>query len=80
MDRSQAFRTLAAACMACGIDASRISTHSMRKTFARRVYEASGHDLIRTQRALGHSSPVTTARYLETDSEALDRLILEVAA
>lgn len=80
MDRSQAFRTLVGACLACGIDASRISTHSMRKTFARRVYQASGHDLIRTQRALGHSSPVTTARYLETDADALDRLILDIAA
>lgn len=80
MDRSQAFRTLVTACVVCGIDASRVSTHSMRKCFARRVYEASAHDLIRTQRALGHSSPVTTARYLETDADALDRLILEVAA
>lgn len=80
MDRSQAFRMLVAACLACGIDAARISTHSMRKTFARRVYDASGHDLIRTQRALGHSSPVTTARYLETDADALDRLILDIAA
>lgn len=80
MDRSQAFRMLVTACVACGIDAARISTHSMRKCFARRVYEASGHDLIRTQRALGHSSPVTTARYLETDSAALDRLILDIAA
>lgn len=80
MDRSQAFRTLVNACAACGIDTARISTHSMRKTFARRVYAASGHDLIRTQRALGHSSPMTTARYLETDSAALDRLILDIAA
>lgn len=80
MDRSQAFRTLVNACAACGIDTARISTHSMRKTFARRVYAGSGHDLIRTQRALGHTSPVTTARYLETDSAALDRLILDIAA
>lgn len=80
MDRSQAFRTLVTACVDCGIDAARISTHSMRKCFARRVYETSGHDLIRTQRALGHTSPVTTARYLETDSDALDRLILDIAA
>lgn len=80
MDRSQVFRNLVAACVACGIDSSRISTHSMRKTFARRVYQGSGHDLIRTQRALGHASPVTTARYLETDSAALDRLILDIAA
>lgn len=80
MDRSQVFRNLVAACVACGIDAVRISTHSMRKTFARRVYQASGHDLIRTQRALGHASPITTARYLETDSADLDRLILDIAA
>jgi len=80
MDRSQVFRNLVAACLACGIDSSRISTHSMRKTFARRVYQASGHDLIRTQRALGHASPITTARYLETDTDELDRLILDIAA
>lgn len=40
MHRSQAFRTLVSACDACGIDSTRVSTHSLRKTFARRVYEA----------------------------------------
>lgn len=80
IDRSQAFRILVAAATACGIDATRISTHSLRKTFARRIFEASGRDLIRTQRIIGHANPMTTARYLETDSADLDRLVLNLAA
>lgn len=80
LDRGQAYIALVRACEACGIDALRISTHSLRKTFARRVYEASGRDLIRTQRIIGHTSPITTARYLETDSAELDRLVLGLAA
>ncbi len=80
MHRSQAFRTLVNACEACGIDSTRVSTHSLRKTFARRVYEATGHDLIKTQKLMGHSSVMTTSRYLETDSAELDKLILNIAA
>lgn len=80
MNRSQAFRVLVDACTACGIDTTRISTHSLRKTFVGRCYAASGRDLIKTQRAVGHSSPITTARYLETDSADLDRLVLTLAA
>lgn len=80
MNRSQAFRVLVGACEAVGIDSTRISTHSLRKTFVARIYAASGRDLIKTQRALGHCSPITTARYLETDSADLDRLVLSFAA
>jgi integrase len=80
MDRSAVFRVLAEACRHCGIDTTRISTHSLRKTFVGRIYKASNHDLIATQRIVGHSSPSTTARYLETDSAQLDALMLAVAA
>lgn len=48
-----------------GID-QRVATHSMRKTFARSIYEQSGHDLILTQRALNHSAITTTSQYLES--------------
>ncbi len=78
MHRSQAYRTLVAACEACGIDPTRISTHSMRKRFARLIYDAS--DLITTQKLMGHTSPVTTARYLEADTAKLDALVLNLAA
>lgn len=37
---------------------------------------ASQHDLIRTQRMVGHSSPVVTARYLESTQSELDELVL----
>ena len=80
MDRSAVFRVLTEACRRCGIDTTRISTHSLRKTFVGRIYKASNHDLIATQRIVGHTSPATTARYLETDSAQLDALMLSVAA
>ena len=80
MDRSAVFRVLTEACRHCGIDTTRISTHSLRKTFVGRIYKASNHDLIATQRIVGHISPSTTARYLETDSAQLDALMLAVAA
>ena len=80
MDRSAVFRVLTEACRRCGIDTTRISTHSLRKTFVGRIYKASNHDLFATQRIVGHTSPATTARYLETDSAQLDLLMLAVAA
>jgi len=80
MDRSAVFRVLTEACRRCGIDTTRISTHSLRKTFVGRIYKASNHDLIATQRIVGHTSPATTARYLETDAAQLDLLMLAVAA
>ena len=39
-------------------------THTLRKTFARRVYEQSGNNLALTRCALDHRSIVTTQRYL----------------
>jgi integrase/recombinase XerD len=80
MNRSQAFRVLVQACAACGIDSARISTHTLRKTFAARVHRACGGDVFKTQRMLSHASPVTTARYLECDSAELDRHMLAAAA
>lgn len=80
MNRSQAFRILVASAEECGIDSTRVSTHSGRKTFAARVYSATGKDLIATQRLMGHSSPMTTARYLETSAAHLDSVVLALCA
>lgn len=78
--RAQAHDILKDACLACGIDETRISTHSLRKTFVRAVYDASGHNLIRTQHIVGHSSPVVTAHYLKSTQSELDELILGLSA
>jgi len=72
--RSQAHRIIVGAATAVGVH-DRIATHSMRKAFVKRIYEISGHDLVKTQRIVGHRSPLTTARYLETDQADLDALV-----
>lgn len=76
LSRAQAHRLLKAAVAAAGFAAARLSTHSMRKSFVGAIYAASGHDLIRTQRVIGHRSPLTTAAYLESTQDELDQLVL----
>ena len=67
-----AWRILKTAARRLGLD-ERVATHSMRKSFAKAVYVGSGHNLILTQRALGHRAITTTSRYLEsTDEEVAD--------
>lgn len=58
------------------IDRSRLSTHSMRKTFAHKVHAALGNDILKTQRALGHKSLSNTAKYLSIDEEEVSAAIL----
>lgn len=42
----------------------RVSTHTMRKTFATKIFEALGRDLRKTQIALGHVAISSTIHYL----------------
>ena len=44
--------------------------HTLRHRFATQLY-GSGNDLLRTQRALGHSSPATTQRYVALPDDVL---------
>lgn len=54
----------------------KVATHSMRKTFADRAYEALGHDIFRTQKALGHRNINSTAQYLSFREADIDAAIL----
>ncbi len=69
ISQSQAYRILKDLCRECAIDATRISTHSPRKSVVRAIYDVSGHDLVRTQRIVQHASPLTAARYLESKAK-----------
>jgi integrase/recombinase XerD len=80
LHRAQAHRILVGITQACGFDATRISTHALRKTFVARAWRATGRDLIKVQRIVGHRSPLTTAKYLETDQDELDQLVRQFAA
>lgn len=53
-------------------------THTMRKTFARLIFSALGHDLVRTSYAMRHASVATTLKYLSFREEEVDRSILSI--
>lgn len=58
-------------------DPQGLSTHALRKTFASRIYEDSGHDLLCVREALGHSSVAVTQLYLPVNRGKVDALILK---
>lgn len=64
-------RALETARKEAGID-RRVSSHAMRKTFAKRVFELSKGDLHVCQKALGHTQITSTMQYLEVDQDKLD--------
>jgi hypothetical protein len=67
-------RNIKVLCASVGI-VGRIGTHSMRKTYAKLLYKASGNDLQAVQTALGHKNISTTIRYLEIESTRVDELM-----
>jgi integrase len=75
LDRRSAHRILKTAFRSARV-AGPTGTHSMRKTFAERVYAKLEKDLIKTQKALGHSSIDSTAKYLSFDESEIDDAIL----
>jgi site-specific recombinase XerD len=54
----------------------KLGTHSMRKTFANHVYDKLGHDLVKTQRAMGHKNINSTVSYLSFCEDDIDQPIL----
>jgi len=54
----------------------KLGTHSMRKTFASKIYDRLDHDLVKTARALGHKNVNSTAQYLSFRQEEIDEAIL----
>lgn len=53
----------------------RISTHSMRKTFADHIYEALDRDIFRLQKAMGHKNINSTVQYLSFKESDIEKAI-----
>ena len=53
-----------------------LGTHSMRKTFAKRIYDLTEGDLIACQRALGHRNINSTVSYLSFNQDELHDTIM----
>ena len=62
MNRQTAHDMLKEAFMSAGLN-GKLATHSLRKSFAQRVYEQSG-DIYLVQELLGHKNVATTQKYL----------------
>lgn len=79
ISRKQAWRILTD-CYASLELQGKVSTHSMRKSLAVRVWEASGKDIRKTQIALGHANIQSTISYLGVDTESVDQLVMDIDA
>jgi integrase len=74
--RERAHKIVKGAFARAGIaDDGRLGTHSLRKTFARKVYAHAGKDLMVLKKALNHSSVAITQRYLEVVEDEVFRAI-----
>lgn len=74
---TQAWRDVKDVYDACDIY-DRVACHSMRKGFAENVYENTGKNILATQKALGHTSPDTTIKYIDIEEETIRNAILSV--
>lgn len=77
LGRVAAFYRWKAVLRAAGVrDDGRLGTHCLRKTFARKIYEHTGHDVLAVKAALNHRSVETTQLYLEPARDQVEAAIL----
>lgn len=70
LTRESARRIMHAAFAAAAIENDgRLGTHTLRKTWARKVYKNSGNDIMILKAALNHSDISVTQKYLEADED-----------
>jgi integrase len=55
----------------------KISTHSMRKTFAKRVYDRLDGNIFKVQQAMRHRQPGSTVSYMSFENSEIDAAILD---
>lgn len=74
IDRSHAWKIINTAAFNCGIH-GKIGTHSMRKTFASRMFDLLGGNIGEVQKALGHKKIDSTMQYLDFKQGNIDEAI-----
>lgn len=76
LDRRSAWKLLKRAYRHCELS-GKVATHTMRKTFARRMRKAVGGDLQKLQKLMGHADIDSTMKYIDTDDDELREAILK---
>ena len=77
LTRGQAHKVLEAAFTTAGLN-GKLATHSMRKSYAQRMYDALG-DIYAVKEVLGHKSVETTKKYLGMSYQKLQRASEQIA-
>lgn len=77
INRQQAHNILKTVFNDCDLD-GKLATHTMRKTFANKVWERSGKNLFAVKELLGHSSIAVTQNYLGIADQELNDIILGI--
>ena len=75
--RSMAEKIIKRAFHVISDDTQGLSSHSLRKSWAMRLYEVSGHDLLIVRDGLGHRSVAVTQIYLPTARARVETLLLK---
>ena len=71
-----AHKILKGAYSAAGLSGPGLACHTMRKSFAEKVYAALDYDLLATSAALSHRDIRNTVRYLEPSKDKIKAAIL----
>lgn len=81
LSRMQAWTILKRTAIKAGLDAHRVASHSMRKTFASRMWNSPfvQKDMAKMARLLGHQNYSNTLRYLEFLDTSLESAVLTSA-
>jgi hypothetical protein len=73
--RQSAHNALKKAFKTCGLSGT-LATHTMRKTFAKTVFNHT-NNIYKTKQALGHKDIGTTIKYIVVDQDEIDQAILK---
>ena len=83
ISRQQAYRVMTVFYDKAGLvrnDGKALANHTLRKTFAMRIYNGTNHNIFLTSKALGHSSISITQIYLGISDEEVADAILNAAS
>lgn len=74
ISRVYAWKVLKKVALAAGVWGGVVGLHSTRKSYAHKLYAATGRDLVATAKGLGHTSVLSTAAYLQVGQAQVDRV------
>ncbi len=76
INRDRALKILKRAFASCGLS-GKTGTHTLRKTFAKRMKANVGGDLQKLQKLMGHAQITSTMSYIEINEEELKDAVLK---